>query len=495
MHRGLASAATWVGIPLVAAAALLPGLRAGPSLDAAVFGLIGRQVAKGAVPYLDTWDHKPPGVHLVHAVADGLPLLDQWVWVWLLTVAAICATSWMLVTVLRRVVAPSAAVGAGLCCALGLGHFVLSLGGGMSESFAVLPATAAFLLVAGGRSAALWSAIAGSLVGVAMVVSPQLAPAGLAVLVLVMRSGVSAVLALAVGAMLPVGVLLTWLGGIGALPALAEALFEYGVAYRDSVGPGFGTLPWVVLALMLLLAPALAGIVTLRRAPAAIRRIGFASLVWVATAVLLVALQGRLYGHYAIGVVPPMTVLAAIGAADLFSRLPSGALRLATGGIGATLLVLSLVVGAAGARMELAMIEAVNSRAEALAAWVEDHGAAGGSMLVWGNAPQVYLSTDTTPAGRYGFLYPLTTYGYGSERRVQDELRRLEASPPAIVVDAGSSAPGAPGFLPLLIDRPLATDGRDLDLLDPLRAFVADAYELADIVEGWPVYRRSEPGG
>ena len=57
-----------------------------------------------------------------------------------------------------------------------------------------------------------------------------------------------------------------------------------------------------------------------------------------------------------------------------------------------------------------------------------------------------------------------------------------------MVVDAGSDSPGAPGFLPLLIPRPVLTDGRDLDLLDPLRAFVAANYELAATVEGWPVY-------
>ena len=41
----------------------------------------------------------------------------------------------------------------------------------------------------------------------------------------------------------------------------------------------------------------------------------------------------------------------------------------------------------------------------------------------------------------------------------------------------------------LLIDRPVATDGRNLDLLDPLRSFVAERYELWEIVQGWPVYR------
>ena len=67
-------------------------------------------------------------------------------------------------------------------------------------------------------------------------------------------------------------------------------------------------------------------------------------------------------------------------------------------------------------------------------------------------------------------------------------VRELTDDPPAVVVDAGSDAPGQPGFLPLLIDRPVTTDGRDLDLLDPLRAFVADRYDLVATVAGWPIY-------
>jgi hypothetical protein len=66
--------------------------------------------------------------------------------------------------------------------------------------------------------------------------------------------------------------------------------------------------------------------------------------------------------------------------------------------------------------------------------------------------------------------------------------RALADDPPTIVVDAGSTSPGQPGFLPLLIDRPVASEGRDLDLMGPLRAFVASHYRLAATVAGWPIY-------
>ena len=67
-------------------------------------------------------------------------------------------------------------------------------------------------------------------------------------------------------------------------------------------------------------------------------------------------------------------------------------------------------------------------------------------------------------------------------------MRELAANMPEVVVDAGSDAPGDPGFLPLLIPRRILTDGRDLDLLDPIRDFVAEHYRLSLTVDGWPIY-------
>ena len=78
--------------------------------------------------------------------------------------------------------------------------------------------------------------------------------------------------------------------------------------------------------------------------------------------------------------------------------------------------------------------------------------------MVWGNAPRLYDLAGRTPATRYSYLYPLTTPGYTTDAMIDDVARELDADPPEVIVDAGSSAPGQPGFLPLLIDRPIATE-------------------------------------
>jgi hypothetical protein len=110
--------------------------------------------------------------------------------------------------------------------------------------------------------------------------------------------------------------------------------------------------------------------------------------------------------------------------------------------------------------------------------------------LVWGNEPQLYYLADRTPATRFVYLLPLTTPGYVTSAMIDAVRAQLEVNPPALIVDVGSLEPGSPGDPPLLIDRPLRNeDGRNFDILDPLRDFVRQRYALLEVVDGWPVYR------
>lgn len=112
-------------------------------------------------------------------------------------------------------------------------------------------------------------------------------------------------------------------------------------------------------------------------------------------------------------------------------------------------------------------------------------------IFVWGTAPQVYLAADRRSVGRFSYLYPLVTPGFTTRSMILQVVDDLIADPPALIIDAGSGAPGSPGFQPLLQDRPLATDGRDLDILDPIREFVRASYEADGLIDGWPIYQRT----
>jgi hypothetical protein len=138
--------------------------------------------------------------------------------------------------------------------------------------------------------------------------------------------------------------------------------------------------------------------------------------------------------------------------------------------------------------MEADAVYTVNARARAVAEVLAGTTDPGDRLWVWGNAPQLYLAAERQQATVYAYLFPLVTPGYATPAMVDAALADLAGDPPRVIVDAGSSVPGAPGFQQLLIPRPLASDGRDLDILDPLRDFVRDNYEQGPTIDGWVIY-------
>jgi hypothetical protein len=493
---------------LIAAAMLAPGLVIGPSLDAAVFNHVGGRLLEGVAPYVGTWDHKPPGIYLASAgVQAALGWLGPWTADWLLTLAASTGIGAAVASVLQRlgIVGWPRWLAAISATILG-SHYLLALGGGLTEPLAAVLVAWALLLVVRPATTSVRLAGIGVLVSVAIVVSVQVVVGGAAVLalgLLLTPTGTRrrAAVFLALGFAAPLVATLVWLLAIGALPAAVDALVTYSAAYRGSVNQPHGAdlaasvAAWTTLVSLFVWAPALLGLASLTALSRLGRDVAVTSVVWVAGSLLLFVGQGRFYAHYAIPLAVPLGLLAGIGLDRARKRL-RGATRFAPrSAIIVPLLaalVVSVVAGTVSAALQLALVADQNLRAEAVALRVGS--LPSGSMLVWGNQPALYALAHRDPASKYSYLYPLTTPGYSTPALISAVARALEDHPPEVVVDAGSNAPGQPGFPPLLIVRPIATDGRDLDLLSPLRAFVAAHYDLAATVAGWPIYvLRPEP--
>jgi hypothetical protein len=206
---------------------------------------------------------------------------------------------------------------------------------------------------------------------------------------------------------------------------------------------------------------------------------------------VMFAIQGRFLAHYVIPLAVPLGVLSGLG----LERL-AWSLNLRRKAVDRAVVILPLAIslaisiaaGAIAGSMEAAPLAANARRLQTVASYIRGTGREAGTMLVWGNQPRLYDLAHRAPATQFSYFYPLTTGGYTTQAMIDDVARQLVEHPPLFVVDAGSSSPGEPGFLPLLLPRPIATDGRDLDLLDPLREFVAARYHLAGVVAGWPVY-------
>src|SRR5450759_3211729 len=127
---------------LVAATAMLlsPGLALGAPFDAAVFVLAGVRIRDGSMPYRDLWDHKPPGVYLLNAFGQtALAWLDPWLVSWLLTVVFTSAAILLIDRLLRRRLSSGAAWWWSVVCLVGVAGYPVATGGGLTESFALLP--------------------------------------------------------------------------------------------------------------------------------------------------------------------------------------------------------------------------------------------------------------------------------------------------------------------------------------------------------------------
>lgn len=461
-------------------------------MDAAVFALVGRQMARGLTPYADVWDHKPPLVYLLDAFA-ALAGPAQWVVVWTMSVIACATIGVVAAAVLRAVTTPLIAAIVAFATALLGSQYLLTLGGGLTEPIAAAVAGPAFALAVTTTRPRVWFAI-GALLGCAALASPQIAPALLAVAYVAWMGGPGRVrrfMLLLAGGLALGGAAVAAILAAGVGDAAFDALGAYNRAYVAATSGdegAFALLPWTVLALLPLIAAAVIGIGRLRAVPGA-GVFGAAAIAWMVGTVIMTVLQNRFFAHYAVAAVLPLALLAGVGLHDVFVNGSRPRQRL--GGLAAVVVVLiSLPAAVAGGRQEAVLWAAANDLSARVSEVVRGHSAAGDRIFVWGNGPWVYLDADRRPASRFVYLLPLTTPGYGDGRSAAGVVDELRIAMPAVVVDTGSRDPIA-GFPAL--DADLGVHGSDVQALKELQTFIRDHYSLVDTVDGWSIHTLVSP--
>jgi len=476
----------------------LPGLMEGPTMDGALFTEIAVGMRSGLILYRDLWDHKPPGVFVAFALVQAaLPGADPWFAPWLLTVVAsilIAVLTYMLLLPGGR----RAALIGGAVVAGYVSIYPISLGGGQTEPLATVVLLAAFVLAGRATGSARSAAACGVLAGLAVMMSLLVLPAILAVGILVAAPrasaadwrgagrrlgafalGGSAVVAIAAGAVLAAGI----------LPSAWSALVTYNGVYGAVNRSHSDHLVAMVSASILFLAPliVLCAIGFLRwMRTRGIQPSVVAAAAWVAACSFAIAATGRLEPHYLIVVIPPLTLLAIPAGRAATADLGGG--RMA----GTALVAVAMLVAAPAAVSFAARSSSYTNQPQvrAVAAWLRSRTVEPAALFVWGDQPELYYTSGMLPATPYLHVLPLLTPGYGGEELSRTVAQELAADPPRWVVDAGSKGPGEPGSVPLLVWRPVESDGRSLDTIDPIRQVVRDGYGPPVEVAGWLVYER-----
>lgn len=467
----------------VTAALFAPGLVVGSQFDSSVFVLVGSRIHDGYMPYKDVFDHKPPGVYVLNAIGQtALPWLDLWAISWLLTLVFTGAAVVLVYDLLRRRVGPGLAWAWSLMGCVGVACYIVALGGGLTESFAVLPLVAVLWVIA--LRPRTWRNIAG--VGCALscacLLSLQCLPAAgvLGVAALWSSDGVAILTRRAValvGGALPLPLLICcWLVLGGAAGDAVDQIWVYNAAYRATGSQLLMMLPVLILLFGCLAIPVGARMGRMLRRPSAGERVDWVCLAWFLIYAAYILYQGRIFLHYLILMIPPLILLASQGMAGLWATLksPNRGLRTAASSLVAVagvILLLSAIVTVELTGITLQQAGDIKRANDPTADWIRSNTPSSATLFVWGSDAVLYLSTERAPYDRYDQQFPMITAGYWSADRTAAVLASWRASPPALIVET-------PSTVPMFRPPSASDDERRLDLLGPLRDFAREHYRL-----------------
>lgn len=433
-------ARTWhVGLALLVFAFVLRGWEFGNPVihvDEQWYLLVGDRMRNGARPYLDLWDRKPLGLFVIFAAIRSLPG-DGVVAYQAVACLFAGATAWLVERCARAVGASRrASLAAGGAYLLWLA--LLSGRGGQSPVFYNLWVASAALLTlrlpARSSARAVWWSGAGACALAGLAIQTKYTPAvegalfGCAHLFYLRRVGA--------GWSATVAAAFAWIA-LALLPTLAAAwsYWRLGpVAWQAWWFGNFASIslrrgyPAAKIAMRLLgtwvqLAPLVVSAVLARRERSPAVALAWA---WLAAALIAWASVGAFFDHYALPLLPPLAVLAALA----WTPRPR-------------LLLVSLAAALATLVVKAAVRPDDATGGRAVAAFVAAHDGGGCPYVFAGDSITYLLARACTPT-RYAFP---STLSYASEQGSTGvdeaaEVRRIMARrPPAVVTLTEPLAP------------------------------------------------------
>lgn len=437
--------------------------------DEGAYAVIAVRWGAGDILYRDLFDHKPPFVYLVYALAPhiaGDPVVAVRMlatgYLMFVGVAAAALTWW-----LYGKIAAISGVALTLVYSSSLAFQGLTFN---SEAIMALPALLACLLVVVGMrrqrpgllalgGVGVGIAIISKLVGMLLLLPLALAPLlmarpwrqRLAVLGLVLG-----------GAALPVLGTAAMLWWQGALQAAYQALVTYNRIYTaESIALGWNPdWLWKIWVPMLpLFVAAIFGLMVARQAGLGRSADHHVVALWGLMLLITALLSLRAYPHYYLAVVPfcGMWVGAGIAWLSRYARRRALGLVLALAEVVALTALVVQPIRSLGdlsgqtPHAQSGMIYGYDGWmffgvADTVAAYVRQHVPAGQRIFVWAAEPQIYYLAGRAPSTRFVYDYPITRLPGG----LDEVLGALRANPPLLIITYRNVRP--PGFDPFMSD-------------------------------------------
>jgi len=462
------------------------------NIDESDYMVFGTGLFKGLLPYRDLVEIKPPLGYFTYAPSALFG--GQSIWpMRVIGVFWLLATALVLREVVRRWTRDELAgwAAAWLCLLANIVE-VPSFGGEMMMNLPIAFALLAF--VEGAMTTA------GICIGIA---SLYRQPAGIAALALglalLWQARQEPKRRLAQFGLLALGTVLPWIvaGGvyaaIGQLPAFVEWAIVRNFNYVGHGGNGAG----IRAAEAILLCVSATALPWALAARESFRRrdpfgIAMALLLWLTW--LAVAAGGRFYEHYFIQFVPPLAVLGAPAAAELWRRRGELPLRWRALAIAAIAIPLCVNVGFGWVKGFNGGFPNQDARTREVAAFLRGNSAADETVFVWGHYTPIFTLSGRLPGTRYlntslhmGNFDPMHLGSdfdparYRSQGDIRATLADLRTRKPALVVDT------APADIHGWSKIPLSA-------FPELRSYIEEHYEEVGRPGGAIVYRRRTSG-
>lgn len=437
---------------------LYPIFVSNSNIDSAFFAFAGELLRKGGSPYLAYWDHKPPLVHLINAAA--LTVSNGQVWgVWCASLGALLSALLLAYHTLRQAFGMPGLI-------LGLTFFALSLSAVLASNLTeeyVLPIqwAAVLVFVRWNRTEdkSYWTGcLLGAFGALQFLLRPNLIGAVLSVTVVLTVVTLSQrkrqtwgllMAGLLSGALLIGAACLGYLALNGSLSAFLDQVFRYNMVYSAAswklrIRAALSGLKGAsVYGAVLPFAGWLLAIYKVRQ----FRRtdpcypLYLLSIVWLPIELLFACLSGREYAHYFIPLLPALSLLTAVLAAELIpaslksSKGPDFAplrIVIACAIAMAILPVADMLITMRDRGLPKGRMDQITPTIQ----YIREHSEPQASILVWGHAADVYFFSNRKPASHYIYPLPLLTPGYVNSQMVQGFLDEVRAAAPALIVDA-----------------------------------------------------------